>query len=363
MDQYKEISDDNLRDRESRDGLLPYFSHLKKGLIEERLLSLNEQLEKKSARKEKLEHKWRGFDDERDSLKQAIYENGGNRLEKLKLDVNRLEDEKNQRLNRFNHYSEHSKPVGLKAPAGEESFTENRKLLEKMETRWDQEERDAENRRSELQVDFADQNRQNQELEKEIISLESRKSNIPYRQLNIRQQLCRALSIRDEELPFAGELIKVRDNESAWEGAIERVMHNFAQSLLVPETHYTAVSDWVNGNRLQGRLVFFKTASSLAQKSCDIDDDSLLGKLELKEGSPFLNWLEGELRKRFNFSCCTDMTAFRRARKALTPKGLIKGGGHRHEKDDRHSLTDRSRYVLGWINKDKISALKGRQAD
>ncbi len=45
------------------------------------------------------------------------------------------------------------------------------------------------------------------------------------------------------DLPFAGELIQVRPEEQAWEGAAERLLHNFGLSLLVPDRHYTALAE------------------------------------------------------------------------------------------------------------------------
>ncbi len=38
-------------------------------------------------------------------------------------------------------------------------------------------------------------------------------------------------------MPFAGELIQVREEEREWEGAAERMMRGFGLSLLVPEAH------------------------------------------------------------------------------------------------------------------------------
>ncbi len=52
------------------------------------------------------------------------------------------------------------------------------------------------------------------------------------------------------------------------------------------------------------------------------------------------------------------MDDFRREERALTRSGQIKGAGGRHEKDDRHRLDDRTRYVLGWSNEAKIAALE-----
>ncbi|HSV77861.1 MAG TPA: DUF3375 family protein [Ramlibacter sp.] len=51
---------------------------------------------------------------------------------------------------------------------------------------------------------------------------------------------------------------------------------------------------------------------------------------------------------------------FRRETRAVTRAGLLKAPGERHEKDDRHRIDDRSRYVLGWSNQAKIDALQSR---
>jgi uncharacterized protein YPO0396 len=56
------------------------------------------------------------------------------------------------------------------------------------------------------------------------------------------------------------------------------------------------------------------------------------------------------------------MDQFRRASRAVTKAGQIKGAGGRHEKDDRRRIDDRSTYVLGWSNQQKIDSLLARAA-
>ena len=93
--------------------------------------------------------------------------------------------------------------------------------------------------------------------------------------------------------------------------------------------------------------------------------DSLAGKIEVKPDSPYYDWLEREIAKRFDVACCPTPEQFRREAKAITRAGQIKAPGERHEKDDRHRIDDRSRYVLGWSNMAKIAALedKARQLE
>ena len=58
----------------------------------------------------------------------------------------------------------------------------------------------------------------------------------------LRERLCEAIRVAPDTMPFAGELIEVRQDATDWEGAAERLLHNFAMTLLVPARHYEAVA-------------------------------------------------------------------------------------------------------------------------
>ena len=159
--------------------------------------------------------------------------------------------------------------------------------------------------------------------------------------------------MEEKALPFAGELLRVREGEAAWEGAAERTLHGFALSLLVPSEHYAAVSSWVDANNLRGRLVYLKVGDVHSPRAAE--PGTLAAKIAIKQGTPFRDFLQDELASRFDYVCCDSLEDFRRFPKALTANGQLKGGRGRHEKDDRNELTDRRNYVLGWDNQDKIN--------
>ncbi len=174
--------------------------------------------------------------------------------------------------------------------------------------------------------------------------------------------LCRELKLAPEALPFAGELIAVRPEEADWEGAAERLLHSFALSVLVPDGHYAVVSDWINGHHLNGRIVYYRvpeTARAGRAAPPALGGKTLAVKLELKD-TPFAPWLERELASRADVECVETMAEFRRLPRAITKAGQIKGGGGRHEKDDRKRIDDRSTYVLGWSSERKTDALLNR---
>ena len=84
-------------------------------------------------------------------------------------------------------------------------------------------------------------------------------------------------------LPFVGELIAVRAEESDWEGAAERLLHGFALSVLIPDEHYAAASEWVNAHHLNGRLVYYRVLAGSAPGDARRGDGQLYGKLDIKD--------------------------------------------------------------------------------
>lgn len=141
---------------------------------------------------------------------------------------------------------------------------------------------------------------------------------------------------------------------------MERVLHNFGLSLLVPDRLYSRVSQYVEQTHLQGRLVYFRISSQAHQHSSP-EPQTLAGKVRIKPDSEFYEWLEQELVRRFNYQCCDTLEEFSRHPYAITQKGQIKSGNQRHEKDDRYNIHDRSRYVLGWSNLEKLKVLEAQQ--
>ena len=289
--------------RRCREGLRGYFAGLKLGLVDQRLTLLEENWQRADAQTRRLELERDERARQVDELKQAISDNGGDRLERLAAEIRakeRLRDDRRAKADRYG------------------------------------------------------------QLAAEITSLKRRRSNIDDQQVQMRAALCAALNLDQADMPFAGELIQVRDQERDWEGSAERLLRGFGLSLLVPDRHYQAVAEWVDLSHLRGRLVYFQVRSRRSGELPDLHRDSLVRKLAIKPDSPYYDWLERELARRFDMACCPSQEQFRREARAITRAGQIKEPSGRHEKDDRHRIDDRSRYVLGWSNSAKIGVLEQR---
>ena len=295
------------------------------------------------------------------AVKDDIRNNGGGRLAAIEAEAARLSEESRSQRARFEKYAEAAADLGLQPPADRVLFDANRSRLAEVEKGLAAKADQLQDSRTELTMKRQELNGRDSDIAAELTSLQSRPNLLPRPQLDLRGRLCEGTGIRESELPYAGELLRVRDGEAAWEGAAERTLRGFALSLLVPSEHYAAVSGWVDGNNLRGRLVYLKIGESYAPRQAEAG--TLAAKIAIKQGTPFRDFLLDELSSRFDYFCCDTLEDFRRRAKALTANGQLKGGRGRHEKDDRQDISDRRNYVLGWDNHDKISRFRAEQDD
>ena len=344
--------------RACRDALHPYFAGLRAGLLEERIARLDREIGRLDGKVTDLERKCTDHDRRRDDLRQAIAASGGDHIERLKVEIARLVEEQSRRRDQAGRYRRLLAGLDWIEACDEGTFEAHRARTEREIEGVDERRSALQNARTDAEVAFRELRSRHQELQTELDSLRQRRSNLPAAMLILRARLCADLDMPEDALPFAGELLQVRDDERDWEGAIERLLHNFGLSLLVPDGHYAAVAGWVDRTHLRGRLVYYRVRGTRVSTLPAMHPDALARKLVIRPDAAQYAWLEHELARRFDHACCDDLEQFRREKQAITRAGQIKGGGERHEKDDRHRIDDRSRFILGWSNEAKIATLE-----
>ena len=346
--------------RACRESLRSYFAGLKLALLAKRIAGLTDEWGRLDVKVKGLAELRDLLRVDEDELKRSIADNGGDRLERLTIEIRKKDQERQTRQNKEQRYAHLVRAVG-ELPCGEESgFLDQRQRFSALAEAAQTLDATLQNDLTEQSVSLLQGKQEHDELSAEINSLKARRNNIPAAQVTIRASLCKALALPEADMCFAGELLQVHDDERDWEGAAERLLRNFGLSLLVPDVHYATVAAWVDRTQLHGRLVYFRIRQGARSELSVLHRDSLSKKISIKPDSPFYDWLEREMAHRFDIACCATQEQFRRETRAITRTGQIKSPGERHEKDDRHRLDDRSRYVLGWTNMAKIAALEAK---
>ena len=343
-----------------REALRYYFADHKLRLVDGLLSNLCTERTRLTVQARQLADRLDGLRVRERSLHVERAGHGGDRLAQIEQRLTDLEKSRAKRAARAVSFAESLTKVGLDPVMTAEHFAVRRGQIAAARGAAQESIAASQNNLTEVAVAKRKLDEEAAEVNAELRSLQARKNNIPARDLEVRERLCRELRLTEESLPFAGELIAVREDEADWEGAAERLLHGFALSVLVPERHYAAVSDWINGHHLSSRIVYYRVPQAAGTTPPpDLYGTTLASRLEVKD-SPFASWLDRELAHRADLECVETMAEFRRMPKAITKAGQVKGAGGRHEKDDRFRIDDRRRYVLGWSNERKIDAVIGR---
>jgi uncharacterized protein YPO0396 len=319
--------------------------------------------------REKLTH-WQSeaanLNQERDKFRENLtdleiairQDKAGQRLSELEKEIQTATRLMNERKAEARKYLELTKAVSLSEVQSTADFSRNQTEASQRREKLEQ----AIEKLADEKQDFIQKERdlrsKIEELRDEIEELSKRKSQIPPNDLKVRQLIADALAIDENDLPFIGELLKVREEAEVWEAAIERLLNGFARQMLVPDGYYQRLSSFVDKNNLRGRLIYHRIQDAKAPSLGHLRDESLYRKLQIKPETEFHDWLSSQLLQRYDYICCKDLRQFQHEERALSLNGQIKHGGNRHEKDDRHNFGDRRHYVLGWDNQEKLAALE-----
>lgn len=339
-----------------------YIKHLSIKPLDNSIVEQEQNLEVLGLKHKELNLKLDDLNTKKEALSAEINNNGGARIEQVKKDIRYQEQMRSNVYENFVKYKTNIELLGEEAQYQVESFIEQKNKLAQITEDCKSKQEKLSNDITENALAIKENNSTINSLQEELASLMARRSNIPSKQIEIRENIIDAIGVNEDDLPFVGELIDVKESEKAqWQGAIERVLHGFALSLLVPEHLYKEVSDYVDRHNLKARLVYYKVAKEQYNNSIktQIDGRALFTKLDVKaDMGIFSDFVKNNLINRFDYICTHNMSDFRILDKAISVNGQIKHSKNRHEKDDRSSLSDRRNYCLGWSNQEKIKLIR-----
>lgn len=346
---------------ESQQSAAPlWFARRQKQLTGDYLENKENERNKTEAISFNLEQEVSDLDGKRIKLEVQIEtDEVGRQIGDLEKEIKRLDREKSEREVELTHYNELARELEYQEnPSTATVFEDQRaaainkkkKALE-LYNKNDAERLEAYASKLALDKEFTS-------LTNQLSTLRSQKNNITGRVAEIRKEILEHTGATEKDIPFIGELIKVKEDSKFWEPAVELVLHSLALRLIVPDEYYSKVSRYVNENDLRGRIVYHRfnkkdVAPAIFREE---NEKELFDKLEFKS-SPYKGWIESEIRTKYNYICTDDLDEFKLCDKAITSRGLLKNKS-RHEKDDRPEIKSRQQYVLGWDTKEKIAALR-----
>ncbi len=350
--------------------MVPFYVASKaKDLLNDAIRDANYQLESENSRKAILDSELEDLRDEQEGIKLSIRNDS---VVQEKREVQAKIDNLRQRIQMLQRmadkYDGYARVLGLASYRTHDDFYQNRASAEQRQKQFNGEIQTLQEKRDNIVLEIRDLAEKGKILQDEIAYLRANPSNIPQSVARIRQMMSEALNIPADRLMFVGELLKVRSQDSQWEGVLERLLNGFAQDLIVPDALYHQISQFVDEQHLRGRLVYHRVSSNtprqpITERAHLAQGEMAYQKLEIAPNTPYHDWLADNLMHKFAYVCCDTLADFQQAERAITRQGQIKHSKTRHEKDDRHALNDRTKYVLGWDNRQKLRQLENELAE
>lgn len=334
----------------------PWFATRHAALLEAELKRLANELERKQSDLADADRALEQLQKEKTDIEMAIAQSDeGRQMRELQAEKQREENRLADQRKQAERYAAIARSLDLVPEPDAALFFAQKGQLDALRDQFLAKKTTLEQLRDDLVGQKHDKEKAVAELNSELESLRGRRNNLPRDLVECRERLASAIGAAAGDLPFVGELLQVRASErDVWEYALEKLVRPFSLHLLVPQRHLRAVVRWVRQNKIGTFLRFVEADDDAGEALSNNRSQSVAAnKLEVHPQSPFANWLQNELNKRYPHHCTEDNAEYERQPKALTPEGLYKSD-KQHQKDDR---PQRHSAVMGWDNADKIRKL------
>lgn len=350
-----------------REAVRLFIAEQRIGLLSAQIESHTGERETLTRRATALQERQVAADQAREGLIEARARAGGNRVAELERTIATARAEATQRRERWGRFDTAVRGAEFEPVTDGAAFRATLARVEELGAELTARREELDDERAGLHAQKSGLLTEATRIRSELTSLAGRTTNLPSSQLDVRAAVCEALDLEESELPFAGELLDVREEHGQWRGAAERVLRGFALSLLVPQQHYDQVSAWVDTHRLTYRRSDGRVAGTrlvyerVPARRVRLEHRGTPGVLLLADtieaaDGPFHDYLRDQLTRRADHHCVETLEAFRQEHRAVTLQGQVRSGD-RHEKDDRSRVDDPRTWVLGWANERKVAAL------
>lgn len=314
---------------------------------------LAQQLQQAEAALATAEEQHRHQQQTRNQLHEAYLHLGGADIETLEA----LIREKHANLERCQHhaaqYQQLARTLSLPDTLTREAVLANQTQTSEQLQQLSETLRDAQEHAYEQGIRRREANDALDALRREHTEVEARPgSNIRSDYQQFRALLAEELALTEDDLPFAGELVQVKESEKPWRGAIERAIGSHRLRILVPPAAMNQALRWINSrhNALHVRILEVKAP----QKPPRFLDDGFTRKLDYKD-HPYRETIK-ELLAGLDLHCVDSPAALRETPHALTIEGLISGKARFFDKQDQKRLS--ADWQTGFDNRDRLAALE-----
>jgi len=336
-----------------------YFAEIKIKLIKDGLTVINEKLD--SVRKQLLEYDKRAEEKQEEEIRirQAIEQDADSlRLNELVRESQTLEKQLLDQKQQAERYAELAAHLELKTEPTGAQFVQNREQSVRKADAHAELIAAVQGQRDQAVIILSTKRREESELSSEVESLLARSSRIPAKYHKARALAAGALGLREEDIPFAGELIKVKESCTEYAPIIEFILRRFALTVIVPPEHLKPFLSYINKEDSPVEFSCMSWDAVMHSGEDQIsDNDTIASMLEVNPRAGGHTWLVPYLNQEFNTVFVKSVEGLLKNEKTVTQKALLHSRWNHFTKSSSSGTSTHVHSVLGWDNREKTAML------
>ena len=275
----------------------------------------------------------------------------GNQVEQLKNEISQLEKNIQNQQEKRTNYNIICRLFNLSENPDLALFNQNKSdsllLKESINQEIDKLNDELRNEKNRLEKIISEQ----KEIEKTLDFLAKNKNNITGNIATIRDEIVQVCHSSKDEIPFVAELIKT--NNQTFQPAIEKILHQFAHQIIVPEKYTEKVKNYLTENNYDAisTILTYKGFTSLDGLKIETNENHFVHQLDLKTESIYSKWIKDIIEQKFDLICVEKIIE---NQNCLLENGFIIYQNGNLVKDNRVQFSKKENYILGWENTQKV---------
>jgi uncharacterized protein YPO0396 len=271
-------------------------------------------------------------------LRNAIANSDGGRIEGMKADIARKTKDRDARVALRLSIEADLMDLGTAKPADSTAWNGLPGSIAGIAAAARTERQTRRDERDEVIGNLAPLNQKKRELDLELADLERHGSVMPGKMITARDEIAAEIGLEADDLPFLGEVLRVRPGEQDWTEAANRAIGGAAHDIIVhPDNYQQAIQvqagrDW--GCRVS---ISCETGSTQGGRS-----DALYAKMEVHPEARLAEQALSAIMRLAPHTCVDERDYGRAQAPAATRGGALKSG-NRSVKDD----SSRGRTLIG----------------
>lgn len=173
----------------------------------------------------------------------------------------------------------------------------------------------------------------------------------------VRDEICEALGVGKDAMPFLGSFLSVKEEDEKWRPALEHLLYRKSVSFLVRPDMLPRVTAYLKRHKRSGMDIGYLAMKPVKKIPGGNEEKAAWKKIGVRQGTPFTEWVEEYLRFFAVNRCCDTPEEFAQHYPAIMEDGQIRQNKVVHRKNETIDIFNPNNFMMSGSFEERLKAL------